>query len=66
MKRWDRLLLATAEMKRRKLDFSVELAGDGPLRRSLEQQAHELDISERVKFRGYADDIPALLPTQLF
>src|SRR5262249_22111810 len=33
VKRWDRLLLAIAELKRRRLDFLVELAGDGPLRR---------------------------------
>ena len=66
IKRWDRLLLATAELKRRSLEFSVELAGDGPLRRSMEQQAQELRISERVTFRGYADDIPALLSKASF
>jgi len=45
-------------MKRRELDFSMVPAGDGPLRRSLEQQVEELDISDRVTFRGYVDDSP--------
>jgi glycosyltransferase involved in cell wall biosynthesis len=66
VKRWDRLLWATAELRRRKLDFSVELVGDGPLCKSLEQQAHELDISNRVTFKGYADDIPVLLSHATF
>jgi len=66
VKRWDRLLSATAELKRRKLDFSVEFAGDGPLRKSLEQQAQALDISDRVTFRGYAHDIPLLLSHATF
>jgi len=66
VKRWDRLLSATAALKGRKLDFSVEIAGDGPLRTSLEQQVQELGISDRVTFRGYTDDIPALLSQAAF
>ena len=66
VKRWDRLLAATSELKRRKFNFSVEIAGDGPLRRSLEQQVQNLEISDCVKFRGYADDIPALMSDATF
>ena len=66
VKRWDRLLLAIAELKRRRLDFFLEVAGDGPLRGSLELQAQELDISDRVTLRGHTDDIPALLSEATF
>jgi glycosyltransferase involved in cell wall biosynthesis len=37
------------------------LAGDGPLRTSLEAQAHSLGVEERVKFLGYRSDIADLL-----
>ncbi len=37
------------------------LAGDGPLRSKLELQAQELNISDRVVFLGYRDDIAELL-----
>jgi glycosyltransferase involved in cell wall biosynthesis len=66
VKRWDRLLLATAELKRRRLDFSVELVGDGPLYKSLGRQVEKLGISDRLTLRGYTDDIPALLSSASF
>jgi glycosyltransferase involved in cell wall biosynthesis len=53
LKRWDRLLKAAAELKRRGLDFQVEIAGDGPMRSSLESLAQELGIAERVTFLGH-------------
>jgi glycosyltransferase involved in cell wall biosynthesis len=37
------------------------LAGDGPLRASLEAQARSLGVEERVKFLGYRNDIADLL-----
>ena len=37
------------------------LAGDGPLRASLEAQARSLGVEERVKFLGYRSDIADLL-----
>ena len=37
------------------------LAGDGPLRTSLEAQARSLGVEERVKFLGYRSDIADLL-----
>jgi glycosyltransferase involved in cell wall biosynthesis len=37
------------------------LAGDGPLRTSLEAQARSLGLEQRVKFLGYRSDIPDLL-----
>ena len=37
------------------------LAGDGPLRAELEQQARTLGIADRCVFLGYRPDVPALL-----
>jgi glycosyltransferase involved in cell wall biosynthesis len=39
----------------------LRLAGDGPERGDLERLAGELGVSERVRFLGYRDDVPALL-----
>ena len=66
VKRWDRLLLAGTELKRRKLNFSVELIGDGPLHDLLEQQVQTLNISNCVSLRGHVDNIPALLSKATF
>src|SRR5262249_10694469 len=49
-KRWDRLLRAAQELKRRGYDFDVRIVGDGPLRGSLTQEAHVLGVADRVKF----------------
>lgn len=61
LKRWDRLLKASAILKARGFKFLVEIAGDGPLRESLELMARDLTIADTVRFRGYTDDIPTLL-----
>jgi glycosyltransferase involved in cell wall biosynthesis len=37
------------------------IAGDGPLRATLEQMARELGIADRVRFLGQQDDVSALL-----
>jgi len=37
------------------------LAGDGPVRAELEEQARALGVADRVVFLGYREDIPALL-----
>src|SRR5215467_5037337 len=42
-KRWDRLLRAALILKERGLHFLVEIAGDGPLRISLERHASDLE-----------------------
>jgi glycosyltransferase involved in cell wall biosynthesis len=66
VKRWDRLLSVAAELSRRRLDFVVDIVGDGPLRTSLERAVKELEISDRVSFKGHVDDIPALLSQGTF
>ena len=37
------------------------IAGDGPLRATLEQLAQTLGVADRVRFLGHWDDVPALL-----
>lgn len=43
------------------LDVVVVLAGDGPERSRLEEQAARTGISARVRFAGWRDDVPRLL-----
>jgi glycosyltransferase involved in cell wall biosynthesis len=66
VKRWDRLILAASELKRRKFDFSVHIVGDGPLRASLERKVQNLGISDCLRFLGYSDDISRLLSDATF
>jgi glycosyltransferase involved in cell wall biosynthesis len=42
-------------------NLRMAIAGDGPLRSSLEHLARELTIADRVRFLGNQDDVPALL-----
>jgi glycosyltransferase involved in cell wall biosynthesis len=37
------------------------IAGDGPLRRSLEQTARDYELTGRVRFLGHRDDVPRLM-----
>ena len=52
-------LLLEALAKTREVRLAV--AGNGPLRRELEQLAQAFGIGSRVHFLGWRDDIPALL-----
>lgn len=62
VKRWDRLLRViqkvTAAVRK---DVHVRIAGDGPLRLTLEKLASDLGVSECVEFQGAVHDIPAFL-----
>jgi len=62
-KRWDRLLLAAAALKRRQLKFQIEIVGDGPMRTPLEQLARRLGVADVVRFVGHLDRIEAKLQT---
>lgn len=42
-------------------DAYLWIAGDGPLRESLEVLAQRLGVKPRVRFLGWRDDVPALL-----
>ncbi len=66
IKRWDRLLATAHELKRRKHQFLFQIAGDGPMRRSLQQQALDLGLADHVEFLGATDDIPKLLADAVF
>jgi len=65
-KRWDRVLMAAAEIKQKGLEFRIQIAGDGPLRRVLQQQAEELGIIHCVEFLGHRQDIPSLITNARF
>jgi glycosyltransferase involved in cell wall biosynthesis len=66
VKRWDRFLAGALSLKKREIDFLMQVAGGGPLRESLERQARDLDITDRVRFIGHADDVPGLMATSTF
>ncbi|MGE0826097.1 MAG: glycosyltransferase family 4 protein [Candidatus Binatia bacterium] len=65
-KRWDRLLVAARELKHQGLSFAVRIAGDGPLRTALEQQARTLGVADCVTFLGHVDDVARLLAETTF
>jgi glycosyltransferase involved in cell wall biosynthesis len=52
----DKLLIALAKIKPKIPDVCVAIAGKGPLKASLEQQATELGLNDHVKFLGFLPD----------
>jgi glycosyltransferase involved in cell wall biosynthesis len=65
-KRWDRLLLAGLELKKRGYVCIIRIAGNGPLRSSLEHRAQDLGLGDRVKFMGRIDNIPKFFSDATF
>jgi glycosyltransferase involved in cell wall biosynthesis len=61
VKRWDRLLSAASELKRRNCEFSVRIAGDGPLRSLLEQEVQNRGLEGTVDFFGHVNNVPEFL-----
>ena len=61
VKRWDRLLKITRELKLRNLPVQVLIAGEGPLRGELETMAADLGIADMIQFLGFCNDIPDLI-----
>ena len=55
------LLDIFAEFHRRRPDSVLLLAGDGPLRPEVEQQAARLQLQDAVRFLGMRTDVPQLL-----
>jgi len=53
-------LLAAERVARRRADALFLIAGDGELRRDLEQLAQQLGIASRVRFLGWRRDLPAI------
>jgi len=60
-KRWELLVAAAGELKRRGLRFRLTIAGEGPERRRLQDSAQREDVAERLDLPGMVDDVPALL-----
>jgi glycosyltransferase involved in cell wall biosynthesis len=56
-KGFDLLLEAMAATR----EVRLAIAGDGPLRASLERRAAGLGVADRVSFLGWRDDVPELL-----
>jgi glycosyltransferase involved in cell wall biosynthesis len=56
-KGFELLLAAIAETR----DIRLAIAGDGPLRASLERRAAELGVARRVNFLGWRENVPGLL-----
>jgi glycosyltransferase involved in cell wall biosynthesis len=53
IKGYDHLIRAAGVLVERGLDFQLLIIGDGPLRRQLESQANEMDVSAFVQFLGF-------------
>ncbi|MFQ5873795.1 MAG: glycosyltransferase family 4 protein [Dehalococcoidia bacterium] len=60
-KNHSQLLSLMAHLHGRRLASQLLLAGDGPLRARLEQQAHDLQVRQFVRFLGVREDVPWLL-----
>ncbi|MBX3301834.1 MAG: glycosyltransferase family 4 protein [Nitrospira sp.] len=62
VKRWDRLLRVVQKVMSVGLkEVRFRLAGDGPLRQTLEKLAADLGVSQAVEFLGTTHDVPAFL-----
>jgi len=66
VKRWDRLLKVARELKKQSFDFLIQIVGNGPLRISLEEEAHVLGVQSCIDFLGHRDDIPKLMSACCF
>lgn len=66
VKRWDRVISACHVIAQRGREFSLLIAGDGPLQEALEQQCEQLGIQNRIKFLGHVTNIPELLASASF
>ena len=66
IKRWDKLLTAAYELKRRNSKFSLQIAGDGPLRESLEEQVVNRVLENQIRFLGHVNDVARFLSDASF
>jgi len=60
-KNHDYLLDVFYEIHRRNYDAVLVLAGDGALRKKIEEKARNLDLTRHVRFLGVRQDVPDLL-----
>lgn len=62
LKRIDVLIRAVADISREH-QFTVNIAGDGPLMAELSKLVADLKIQDKVRMLGFRDDVPQLLGT---
>lgn len=55
------LIEAAAELKKRKVNVKVLIAGEGRLKESLIEHIERLGVEDRVKLLGFRQDVPMLL-----
>ncbi len=55
------MLAAASELKRRNVEFSIQIAGAGSLRESLEHQVVNRDLKDQVRLPGHVNDVDQLL-----
>ncbi|TFH30785.1 MAG: glycosyltransferase [Deltaproteobacteria bacterium] len=60
-KRLERLIRAFQISSRDRQDLWLLIAGDGPLRKELEDSANSTGAGDRIRFLGLVDDVPGLL-----
>ena len=60
-KRWDVLLKAARELKQRRLNCHIRIAGRGPMRETLESQVRQLGLQNQITFLGHVTNVPHLL-----
>lgn len=56
------LLDVLAEAKRAGQSYTLDVFGDGPLKKELLQQARNLALEEQIRLRGFRPDVRGLLP----
>lgn len=61
VKRWDRLLKALGELRVRGFRFLLQIAGDGPLRRKLQEQGGQYGLSDDLELLGHVNSVNELL-----
>jgi glycosyltransferase involved in cell wall biosynthesis len=66
VKRWDRILMAAQQLKASGIDFLLRIAGDGPLKQALAEQAVDLGIADRVEWIGQQSDVVKLFAAANF
>lgn len=59
------LLEVLAQARRRGRRLTLDIFGEGPLRRELQQRAQALGVAEQVRFRGFRRDMREFLPSYL-
>jgi glycosyltransferase involved in cell wall biosynthesis len=56
------LLTVLAEARRRGQKLTLDIYGQGPCRRDLEQQIRDLELEQQVRLRGFRADLREFLP----